>query len=429
MRLLAFSYFFPPHNTIGAVRVGKTMKYLAAAGHDVRVVSAGDQPLKATLPLEIPAERVTYTRWLDVNAPAVLLAGGKGNLQTQGYAFTQRGRVVSMLSEWYRAVLNVPDAQIGWLPFALRAGRRLIEERRPDLLFASFSPATALLAAHRLSRRYGIPWVADLRDLWMENHFLPPGGVRGQLERRLERRVLGSASGLVTVSEPLAETLRRKFAAPVAVVTNGFDPPDYPDTRPPVDAAAPLRIVYTGFIYPGRYDPRPLFAAMRTLAGEAGGDAVRVVFHGRYNAQALREMAAEAGVADRVEVNEPVPYRESLRLQREADVLLLLTFNDPAQPGEYSGKLFEYLGAGRPILAVGWGGNVAGQLIRERGAGAVADEPEEIAAALRKWMCEKRRTGTIAPAPAGASAGFSRQEQTARMEQFLQDVLGGTASR
>ena len=428
MRLLAFSYFFPPHNSIGAVRVGKTMKYLAAAGHDVRVVSAGDQPLQPTLPLEIPAERVTYTRWVDVNAPAVLLAGGKRNLQTQGYAFQQKGGVVSVLSRWYRAAVNVPDAQIGWLPFALRAGRRLIEERRPDLLFASFSPATALLAAHRLSRRYGIPWVADLRDLWMDNHVYVPGGVRGRLESRLERRVLGSASLMVTVSEPLAETLRRKLpGVPVEVVTNGFDPPDYPATRPVVDPAAPLRIVYTGIIYAERYDPRPLFAAMRMLAGEEGGDAVRVVFHGRYNAAALRGMAAQAGVADRVEVNEPVPYRESLRLQKEADVLLLLTFNDPTQPGEYSGKLFEYLGAGRPILAVGWGGNVAGQLIRERSAGAVADEPAEIAARLREWIAEKRRTGTIAPPPPAASAGFSRQEQTARLEQFLQRVVPASA--
>jgi glycosyltransferase involved in cell wall biosynthesis len=424
MRLLAFSYFFPPHNSIGAVRVGKTMKYLHAAGVDVRVVSAGDQPLQATLPLEIPEDRVTYTRWVDVNAPALLLAGGRSRIQAQGYAFRQKPGLVSRLSGWYRAVVNVPDAQIGWLPFAMRAGERLIAERRPDLLFASHSPATALIAASRLSRRHGIPWVADLRDLWMENHDYIPGGLRGVLERKLERRILESASGLVTVSEPLADTLRRKVNVPVEVVTNGFDPPDFPDTAPPVDRSAPLRLVYTGIIYPGRYDPTALFAAMR-MVGDEGVD-VRVSFYGRYNGRALQEMAEAAGVAGQVQVNEPVAYRESLRLQREADVLLLLTWKDPTQPGEFSGKLFEYLGAGRPVLASGWGGNVAGQLVRARGAGVVADEPEEVAAQLRRWADEKRRTGTVAPAPPQASAGYSRREQTAKLEAFLRRVAGAS---
>jgi glycosyltransferase involved in cell wall biosynthesis len=423
MRLLALSYFFPPYNSIGAVRVGKTMKYLAAAGHDVAVVSARDQPLQATLPLEIPEDQVVYTPWIDVNMPAVLVAGGRKRILTQGYTFQQRPGVVQKLSGLYRTVVNFPDAQVGWFPYAVRAGARLIERQRPDLLYASFSPASALMAASRLSRRYGIPWVADLRDLWMDNHYHVPGGIRGAIERRLEARVLGSADAFVTVSEPLAETLRRKFGKPTAVVTNGFDPGDYPGTGPASSREAPLRIVYTGIIYPEIYDPRPVFEALRLLG--ADGESVRVVFHGRYNAESLAGMASEAGVRHLVEVNPPVPYRDSLRLQREADVLLMLLWNDPTQPGEYSGKLFEYLGAGRPILAVGWDGGVAGRLVRERSAGVTASEPAAIAAQLRSWLETKRRTGTIPASPPEASAGFSRREQTQRLEAFLQQVLAG----
>ena len=100
--------------------------------------------------------------------------------------------------------------QIGWLPFAVKAGSRLVEAWRPDVLWTlSALPYTSLVVAHLVAarKRYNLPWIGELRDLWVDFHRYDIGRVRQRIERRLERRVLSSAAGLVTVSEPMAARL------------------------------------------------------------------------------------------------------------------------------------------------------------------------------------------------------------------------------
>jgi glycosyltransferase involved in cell wall biosynthesis len=296
---------------------------------------------------------------------------------------------------------------------------------KPDLILASSPPPTSLLVAHKLSRRFGIPWVAELRDLWVDHHYYNQPGWRKSIETRLERKVLSSAAGLVTVSEPLAESLRAKYGRPTAVVLNGFDPGDYsPESAVTAAGRDELRIVYTGATYPGKQDVSPLFAALGQL-GELSGK-VRVVFYGSY-LNAVREKAAEYGVEHLVEVMAPIPYKESLEAQSGADVLLLLLWTDPRERGVYTGKLFEYIGARRPILAVGGSDCVAAELIASRSAGVVINDPVGIADQLRRWIETKREAGVIPGVPAESTAGISREEQVSVLEDFLTGRLQSSA--
>lgn len=427
MRLLLVSYFFPPYNTIGAVRVGKTAAYLARWGHDVRVLSAADQPLQPSLPVEIDESRVTRTPWLNVNAPIEWVAGGRQRVAAQGLSTgAKRGSLKSHLGRWYKTLVNLPDGQVGWLPYATRAGEQLLHDWRPDLILASAMPPTSLFVAERLSRRFNIPWIAELRDLWTdEGSYSQPWWRRG-LERRWERRLLESAAGLVTVSQPLADHLQVEYRKPTAVVLNGFDPSDFeqPQLAESQLTCRPhrhqLQITYTGMIYAGRRDPGPLFQAVAQLGSAA--QSVRIDFFGRY-LQPVVEQARAFGVSDSVYVHESVGYRESLAIQQHSDLLLLLIDGDPRQRGVYTGKLFEYLGARRPILALGPADNVASQLIVERGAGVVLREPHEIAQQLRRYLHQKQSTG-IAPVPQSALHGLTRAEQVRQLERFLLAQLG-----
>ena len=372
MRILLVSHFFPPFNSIGAVRTGKTAKYLRQLGHDVRVLTTADQSLQATLPLDIPASEVIYTPWLNVNRPVELALGGRGRVATHGYAAgSSTPNFVRKLGLFYKHLTNLPDGQIGWYPYAVSAGRRLMRDWHPDVIYASAMPVTSLLVAHALARGSGVPWVAELRDLWLDNPYLDLPPWRRRIEHSLEERVLGSARGLVTISEPLAETLRKRFAVPVEVVTNGFDPEDYPAAAAPAQEDR-VRIVYTGMIYEGRRDPSPLFQAVASL-GEFVAN-VRIAFYGRYLG-VVDSLAQRYGIRDCVEIHEPVPHREALRIQAEADLLLLLLWDNPRERGSFTGKVFEYLGARRPILAVGPADNVASTLILERKAGMVGTNP------------------------------------------------------
>lgn len=413
MRILIISAYFPPYNAIGALRVGKLAKFLVARGHEVRVVSAQEDSLPQTAELEIPAEHVSAVPWVDVNALPQRLLERKVKAYRQGTEGL--GATVSRMGELYRTLLNIPDNHIGWYGPALRAGEAVIRDWRPDLIYASATPQTGLLVAQRLSARHGIPWVAELRDLWVDNHYYQFPRWRRAIDSFLERKALSTAALLVTVSEPLAEVLRAKYNRPTVVVMNGFDPADFPaDPRPaPPDQ---LTILYTGMIYPGRRDPTPLFQALGRMGPLA--DKVRVRFYGRL-LPGMQALIERFGVQRQVEMHGPVSYRDSLRLQAEADVLLLLLWDTPEERGVFTGKLFEYLGARRPILTLGLEDGVAADLIRERQAGVVASDPDIIARQLTEWLEVKARDGAVPMVPAEAARGMARDDQFALLEPHL----------
>jgi hypothetical protein len=217
-----------------------------------------------------------------------------------------------------------------------------------------------------------------------------------------------------------ADLLRERFGKTSLAVLNGFDPDDHATAAAPA-ARDPgvLEIAYMGGIYPGRRDPSPLFEAISRL-GEAR-QAVRVRFHGTDPAH-VRPLAERTGVGSQVEVLPPVPFRQAIALQREADVLLLLRWADESERGVVPGKLFEYIGARRPILCLGLEGGSVAEIIREREAGLVSNDAAVIAEKLRGWIAEKQATGRVAALPAAALAGLSRGEQFAALEALMAEV-------
>ena len=419
MRLLIVSYYFPPFNTIGAVRVGKTAAYLSRWGHDVRVLTAADQPLQPTLPVELDESQVVRSSWLNVNAPVEWALGGRARVAAQGYrGAAGRNSLMARLGRWYKTCVNFPDGQIGWRRPAVQAGKQLLKGWRPDLILASAMPPTSLVVADALSRQFDIPWVAEMRDLWVDEGSYQQPWWRRAIEKRWERQLLSNTTGIVTVSEPLADELIQQYHKPTTVVLNGFDPGDFAKAEvKPVFHRDPqkLRIVYTGMIYAGRRDPTSLFEAIKQLGHD--GKRVQVEFYGRY-LQPVVELAQRLGVAEQVVTHDAIGYHESLATQQQSDVLLLLVDADEKQRGVYTGKVFEYFGARRPILAIGPPENVATQLIAERRAGVVLREPAEIAQQLRRWLDEKPRGGIPSP-PLSATVGLTRAEQVRVLERFL----------
>jgi hypothetical protein len=129
-----------------------------------------------------------------------------------------------------------------------------------------------------------------------------------------------------------------------------------------------------------------------------------------------------------VEVREVLTHEEALRRQRESDILVLLQWNDPKEQGNVPGKFFEYLGARRPILVLGLHNGVPATIVKERGAGFFSNEPAEIADQLTRWLEIKQERGLLPPVPESARAGFSRDDQYARLERFLQGLIDGGAS-
>jgi len=425
LKVLIVSQAFPPYNASGAVRVGSLARFLLARGHDVRVLTGSPLPYPRTLAVETSADRIVVTPSAD---PFALLARRRAKKQQSPSVGAPSLIGTGLRGQLLRsagAMIAMPEPQIGWYPYAVAAGRRLLKTWTPDVIYASALPFTAHLVAARLAGVSGAPWIAEFRDHFAGNPYSNLPGWREPIDLWVERRVVASAAACVTVSEPMADTLRRRYSKPTAVVLNGFDARVIPVAAAASCAETALRIVYTGVIYPGRRDPSSLFTAIASL-GTAATD-VNVEFYGQ-DLRTVAEIAERHGVSDRVILGGSISHTEALAKQHTADVLLLLLWDDPREAGVYTGKLFEYIGAGRPILAIGGMHGVATDLIRSRQLGVVANDADAVAAALRAWLAQKAATGAVAGPPAAAKAGLSRDEQFHIVDDLLRCTAGGDSA-
>lgn len=296
------------------------------------------------------------------------------------------------LYKYYREIAHYPDSEKGWKPFAVKAGDELLQNEDIDAIISSSSPVTTNIIAKELKKKHKIPWVADFRDLWSQNHNYPYSRIRRFFERRLEVRTLQAADALVAVSSPDAEKLEMLHKGKmVYTITNGFDPEKMSDGK--ANLTSKFTITYTGQIYT-KQDPSKLLVALKDLISERAIDPndVDVRFYGPENGL-LAKKIEEYGLSAIVRQCGIVPREISFEKQRESQLLLFLKWEDPRERGIYTGKVFEYLAARRPILATGGTDDVVKELLNETSAGIDAQTVEDIKSALRKLYTEYKLRG------------------------------------
>jgi hypothetical protein len=243
------------------------------------------------------------------------------------------------------------------------------------------------------------------------------------LDRSLEHRLLSRAAGLVTVSDELAGILRGKYSAPVITIYHSFERREHSvSTRAAGDPE--LRLIYTGCLHDGRRDPLPLFRSLVRLQSE--GVSVGFDYYGPDSEIVLRK-AAEAGSPSYVRALGMVPNAQALQAQADADALVLLMWNHPNETGSVTGKLFEYIGAAKPILVIGAPHSAAGILVTREHLGFAPSTDDE----TFDWLCAvaaAKREGRLAPLDIGSTRGFSRQEQIGRLSEFLETCVQNTTA-
>ncbi|HEX2545469.1 MAG TPA: glycosyltransferase, partial [Ramlibacter sp.] len=224
-----------------------------------------------------------------------------------------------------------------------------------------------------------------------------------------------TARALVTVSAPLARKLER-HGRPVWEVRNGCDPEDFAGLERPEGFATDrkhLDIVFTGNVYLGHYDVRSFCEGLALFLGQGGTATVHVA--GR-NTAALQQEARRTGLDRHFRFAATVPREQALAMQKHADVLLFFIWAT-GNEGIYSLKLFEYAGAGRPVLAVGPRGDVAG-LVVDAGLGTVCTDAAEVASQLQALRDRKQEQGALAQT---LRPGFdlTRRAQFAQLQRHL----------
>jgi glycosyltransferase involved in cell wall biosynthesis len=425
--VLIVSFRAPPFNSPGAVRVLGTAIELLRLGIDVRVVGADDQGLPANLEVGAFGKYFHLVPWWDVNAPLNIMAGGKdralriSDTVLNPSPSASRGAIRAG-KKLYQSVVHVPDGQVGWIQSATREGIRLAKEWRPDVVLGSALPISSLYAARKIATKLGVPWVAEFRDLWTDNHYYTLPAWRRTIDRLLEKRLLSSAAAVVTISAGLAGSLRKQVSVPVEVVFNGIDEADVQPTAGAPTHKEPLVVVHTGQLIPGKRDPKLFLDALNKLGTEAKGISVR--FYGRRLDVVADEIRSAPSPAD-VSVHEPVSRQEALQIQSRADLLLLLLWNHPSERGVVPSKLFEYLGSGRPILLVGPVDGDAARILKDCNAGFVAND----AAAIASLLAELKRAKQVGSIPGRSDAShreYLRSNQVRKLASLLHRVVNST---
>lgn len=392
-RVLIITYYFPPKSDIGGLRPFGLAKFLPLHGWE---------PIMLTPPLPgdlDPSLRIVQSPYEDVVAQWKKRFGLDPqktiNAQFEIKIEKNQHSIADYLAFIPNEIITYPDAHIGWFDNAVSTGERIIQTEQIDAIISSSYPPTCHIIAKTLVDKYHIPWIADFRDLWTQNHYSHHSWIRNFFERKLESATISQASAITTVSHPLTEKLQEFHNNKrIFPITNGFSPDILNPGIPPDNT---FRIVYTGVLYQGKRDPGQFFSACKELLTEENPKRwdIQIDFFGPQEDWLLEEIK-KFGLQDIVSIHGQVSREVSIEEQRKAQILLLLTWNDPAEEGVYTGKLFDYLAARRPILSMGYPeGGVVKVLLDQTRAGVHVTGEKELKEYLKKAYHEYKEFGAV----------------------------------
>jgi len=422
LRILIIAHAFPPMNSIASHRPHSWAREWRDLGHEIHVLTPMKHGFDGTMDLQrdlagIQVHEVPYLRRAGAPGPIPGLAE---------HGHVARWERLKALTRRVRFALGM-FGDLRLLAYApmLRTGLRLVRDHSMDLIVATSPPEMVFFVARSLSRRTGVPWIADFRDAWFHDMRLHHARVAAWLAAHLNRALTRHALALVTVSRGLQRRLSAYLGREVLLAYNGFFESEYHGAlgpRPWGDQR--LHVVYTGRIYPGRQDLAPLLQALVVLkqAHAELAQLLRVDIYG-FDAGWLRPIVERHHVGDCVMLHGFVSYNESIRAQRAADVLLFLDWTDSCADGMLTGKLFEYVGSGRPVLALGVRrDSEAALLLSDTGVGVTLVSVEEIT----RYLDQLLSSGRPASVASASREALSRETQARVLLDELFSRVHGT---
>lgn len=373
-KVLIITYYWPPAGGPGVQRVLKFVKYLRDFGWEpiILTVREGEYPaLDEGLAQDVPPGiQVFATRSIEFFSLFKRATGRKKEAPIETYILNrEKAGWKDLFFTWLRQNVFLPDARVGWVPFAVQKGKEIIAREKPDLIFSSSPPHSLQLAAARLAKYSGIPWVADFRDPWTDAFWdkgLRRSAWAAACIRNMERRMVSRATALTSVSQGVLELLLKGNTKQSLVLPNGFDSDDFQLQKAP---APRFRIVYAGHIAASQ-NPVNFFEAVANLSPELRSR-LDIQFWGKFDESVYRAIM-QLGLQEIVKLNPYIPHAAAVRAITNADLLLLLI---PRMYGKgiLTGKVFEYLATGNYILGIGDPQGEAAQIVQECKAGEMFD--------------------------------------------------------
>ncbi|HUX54588.1 MAG TPA: glycosyltransferase [Williamwhitmania sp.] len=429
-RVLVMTYYWPPAGGAGVQRWLKFVKYLSMMGWEALVYT----PLNPEIPVEDrslldeipPGTTIIKT---PIREPYNFYKRFVGMKSTDRVAanFISDGSKPSFaqkVSVWIRGNFFIPDPRIFWVGPSVRFLKEMLVEDPVDLIVTSGPPHSMHLIGRRLKKSLGIPWVADFRDPWTNidfYHELMLTSIADSIHHRLERKVVQMADLVITVNKAMEEDFLSKGAKSVVVISNGFDEADMVEST--AVFGDKLSFVHIGTLGETR-NPLAFWTALGELVREQPSIAEHILVKlvGKVD-HSVTQVVEKNELGNLVEYVTYIPHMEAIKEQRNAGVLLLLVNNTPTAKGIVTGKLFEYLATGRPILAIGPKDGEMADILHQTKAGKIFDfgEVNEIKQYIVGAL-EQFRKGLLVVEPQGL-APYSRKELTRKLAQVMEQVV------
>jgi glycosyltransferase involved in cell wall biosynthesis len=448
-KILIITYLFPPAGGVMVQRVLKFVKHLPHLGWEPTILTVKNPDYQMSSPdlvREVP-ERVKIIRtgtfepskifkrlrsWLD--GIRSVLHREEPLPEPDSCDLRPRQSVATRISNF----IFVPDNRVGWVPFAFFAMLRQLKGDNFDMVFSTSPPFSVHLIGLLAKLILKKPWVADLRDMWVLNpHTKPPTKVHLWISKYIEHNVLKLADKTITVSEPLCEDLTETYPdippGNFVVIPNGYDSEDF--KMGDVNRGDKFTIGYVGSLY--MFSGRTPYYFLMALAGLKKEipdleKKMEVLFVGSIdeeNRKIINSIASRFGLEDMIRLTGFLPYREAISHLKKLDVLLFLIVKSaegcPSERGSISGKLYEYLAVGKPILALTEEGPIR-DLIEKSGCGILVDHDDVTKIKEKILDCYNRyNEGRLEAKPNWEFiARFERRKLTKQLVSVLNDISG-----
>lgn len=299
---------------------------------------------------------------------------GKQSIPFGGFANTGPQTLLQKVFKFLRGNLFIPDARVGWNRFALDAATKVMKRQPVQAVITSSPPHSTQLVGLKLKKKFGLKWIADLRDPWTDIYYyqdLNHTVLAQKLDATYEREVLEHADAILVVSDDIKRLFLNKSATlnpdKIHVIPNGYDEDDF--VHPSQPSEQEFIITYTGTITEA-YSVEGFLQALCDTMTQHPFMRYKLRFVGQVSDEVKRQIE-EAGLLLITEFIDYVPHAESIKYLMASTVLLMAIPDVPNNFGILTGKLFEYLAANKPIICLGPINGDADRIIDECGAGRV----------------------------------------------------------
>lgn len=390
-------------------------------------VYAAYPDMDAKLAAEIPQSSVIYRTksWDPYKVYASFRRKSKEEVVSIGFLSDDEPGWGEYIARFIRANVFIPDARVGWYPYALTEAKRIVEERNISAIVTSGPPHSTHLVGRSLKRKTGIPWIADFRDPWVDIDYvdrLPMSPLAHFINRRQEQSVLDNADVIVSISNEMKRVLSEKTSTPVVNIFNGFDESDFAAlTRSTANDS--FTISYVGNMNADR-NPELFWRYLADRLNGGSLEKVKVKLIGNVDQRVL-ESIRESRLESVVEKMGYLPHDKAILEMMKSSLLLLVINRVPSATGIVTGKLFEYLASNIPILGIGPPDGDAADILKETESGEMIDydDVDGIARFIERHYDSWLKTGMTNRSNDRLISKYSRKNQTRQLAQLLDDLV------